>query len=873
MGTTRVKKNTMNEFLDGLKEASLPGVWSKGVQASRSLKSIEKTSPDSDSKELRFKIITPERMLAFQVTLWPDDQDTHCNCGSKVEPCHHIVAVALAYHAGLVPKSENAQPDSAPRLKYEWNFSLSESGELPRISLKRTLWSDGTESPLPSSLITWVGGVQSGRIKGSIPSLTSSDLKIDELYQRPDPSWSEVLRILSELPPIPVTGHPTLQTLRAASKPEVPVLKLRALERGRWILEPLETHPKERLQGGLFIRNDTLGWSGQDRAFTPRVITTAEIAHFLTQEIHRLRERFVVEVEATNLPTLLDRDPELKLKIHALEDGRFSVTATLDYGPIGPSEIVNRNPAKERDLSKLSRDRLQLAIDQPKIMQPSELLALRSETGFFRSTELDSALSSFLSHETELSLESALAEKDTLLKLLRNREKKSTHATQTRFLLSQLGKPRSTRPLEPLAEAELTPEIRSCLRDYQRAGIAWLNESWHNLGGAILADDMGLGKTLQTLAILKKPSIVIVPTSLLQNWKTEAARFRPDLNVSVYHGADRHWNDSADLILTTYSILRAESARISSHPWKVAALDEAHMIRNPETQAAIATSALQAEFKLVLTGTPIQNRNRDLFSLFQFVAPALFEHESEMDPKLTQPFFLRRLKTEVLGELPPKTKLEHRVELNPQDRQLYEAMFLAAKAEILSRLEEDPSLSPLTLFEVLLRSRQACNHPGLIDQGRIGESSSKMEAILELVATLIESGQSVLLYSQWTRFLDLLESRLNGSVPLFRLDGQTRNRGQVVDEFQNSKAASVFLLSLHAGGVGLNLIKATHVVFCDPWWNPYVELQAEDRAYRMGQEKPVTIHRFLADQTIEMQIQELQNHKFSLGEGFSAPKP
>jgi SNF2 family DNA or RNA helicase len=302
--------------------------------------------------------------------------------------------------------------------------------------------------------------------------------------------------------------------------------------------------------------------------------------------------------------------------------------------------------------------------------------------------------------------------------------------------------------------------------------------------------------------------------------------------------------------------------------WGSVVLDEAHLIRNADTLVSSLCLQLRAHFKIALTGTPIQNKARDLFTLFEFVTPGQFQSELELKKEWIAPYLLRRTKSEVLTELPPKSYLEHSVELDSEEREFYQAVWSAAKKEILELLDSS-QMNPLTLFEVLLRSRQICNHPGLIDPNRWQQESSKLNLLMELIEELTDAGHSVLVYSQWTRFLDRIQDELKRDEKEFlRLDGKTTNRGEILGKFQEElpegASGKVFLLSLHAGGVGLNLTRADHVIFCDPWWNPYVELQAEDRAYRMGQERPVTIHRFLCENTIEEKIRELQNQKRKL---------
>ncbi len=858
----RVKNITMKKFLENLKKESLPGVWSKGVQASRVLNSIEKTSPEGNSSELRFKITTSERMLAFEVTLWPAELDAHCDCGSKVEPCHHIVAVALAVENGTL-KSKSDSPETPNlRLEYSWIYQAGDSGKPARIRLKRALMKGSEEAPFPASLVAWVGGVRSGRLEGPLPSISPVDLKIDGIYSSDNPEWREVLQALSDLPPLPVIGHPSLSSLRVQTLPERPKAILNNLGPDEWALEFGNDPELQTLQGGLWIKNGVLGYGHEAPADYPTRFHRRELETSLLTKFPELKELFqdVIEVE-----------PKLELTLHPISEDRFSATVRIQYES-KKGALVIRNPIKEAELTRFAREQYQLAIDQPKTLEGSELLRLRTHGAHTRFPEIESTLGSWLKSEFKLDLSDALSQQETILKLLRLKESKPSVRPKIKALLSSFSEGSKTAAMG--SEQTIPGHLKEKLRPYQASGVNWLLRSWRSLGGAILADDMGLGKTLQTLAILESPSLVVVPVSLLQNWKAEAARFRSDLKVSIYHGAGRTFDEKADVILTSYSLLGAEAERFARTNWKVAVLDEAHIIRNPETRAALASSSLSADFRLALTGTPIQNRMRDLWSLFQFVSPGLFSSEESLDLNTSRPFFLRRTKAEVLPELPPKTHLPHSLQFSESESQLYRSLFQAAKQELISRMEsQGENLSPLSLFEVLLRARQACNHEALLGAGPGGTSggtpaSTKLDAIVTLSSELLEAGHSVLVYSQWTGFLDLLEARAKSeAMPYQRLDGSTRDRGEVTRSFQESDRASVFLLSLHAGGVGLNLTRASHVIFCEPWWNPFVELQAEDRAYRMGQEKPVTIHRFQIEGSIEMRMAELQKEKLALGEG------
>ncbi len=830
-------------------------------------------------------MLTSERPLAFEITLWIEEQDAHCNCGSKVEPCHHIVAAALAQANGTAVDPGVAFPsESAPRIEYRWIYHSPDPATHTRargkMQLRRLLLQDGEEKPLPVSLVSWVAGVRSGRLPGPLPSLTPTDLKIDELYATESPGWTGILQLLSNLPPIPVIGHPLWNALEARARPERPVLVLVDHPPGQLRIEPLPDPDIEPLQNGLWLRRGAIGAGTPNHGFESRVIRKTEISDFLLRQLPELRKSFEVRILAQSLPSLVEREPEFRLRVEPLSNDHFSVTAIADYGETGEGLLV-RNPSAEARIAKIARERFHLILNEPKTLTASGLLELRvADKEGFRATEAESALADFLHREMGIvpagdhASGTVELDPDLLMKLLRNREERPSNAPQVRALLRALADPaRKGEGPELAIPVTLEPK----LREYQRRGCAWLQNAARTLGGAVLADDMGLGKTIQTLAVLRGPSLIVVPASLIRNWVSEASRFRPDLRVGIYHGAARNWPtdaSAADLVVTTYSILRIEPERFASLHWQTVVLDEAHIIRNPDTRAAIASTLLRADFRLALTGTPVQNRKRDLFSLFQFVAPGLFHSEDDLTRELIAPFFLRRTKTEVLPELPPKTRLEHGVELSDDERRMYNTVFAAARTEILSRMGSGSGLepaNPLPLLETLLRARQACSHEALIDPMREKNSSSKLTAVLELASELIEAGHSVLVYSQWTRFLDLLEDRMRGVHPLHRLDGSTRDRGSVVENFQNSDQPSVFLLSLHAGGVGLNLVRASHVIFCEPWWNPYVELQAEDRAYRMGQEKPVTIHRLIATNTIEEALVALQARKLELGEDALKP--
>ena len=445
------------------------------------------------------------------------------------------------------------------------------------------------------------------------------------------------------------------------------------------------------------------------------------------------------------------------------------------------------------------------------------------------------------------------------------------------------------RALEP-EPVDLAPELNAALRDYQRKGVEWLAFLKRAELGALLADDMGLGKTVQALAVLEGRCLVAAPTSVLANWASEAERFRPELTVNVYHGANRALED-ADVTLTSHALLRLDRDALADVDWDVVVIDEAQTIKNPNTELAKAAYAMPARFRVSLTGTPIENRLVDLWSQFHFLNPGFLGGLSDFEYRYVrptergdaapvarlreriQPFFLRRLKEEVAPELPPRTEMTLRAELDPSERAVYESVRLAARKDVVAKLGAKGGF--LAALEALLRLRQSACHPSLVP-GQQAETSSKTELLLARLETAVSEGHKVLVFSQWTTMLDLLEPHLSErELAYVRLDGSTRDRAAVVERFQTDPAVSVFLVSLKAGGVGLNLTAADHVFLFDPWWNPAVEQQAFDRAHRIGQDKPVFVYRLVAADTVEDRILKLQEDKRLLADvasGQAAPE-
>lgn len=442
---------------------------------------------------------------------------------------------------------------------------------------------------------------------------------------------------------------------------------------------------------------------------------------------------------------------------------------------------------------------------------------------------------------------------------------------------------------EGLPELEIPEGFVADLRPYQVVGFRWLGFLREMGLNGILADDMGLGKTVQALAALASvpgPHLVVAPTSVLRNWELEAARFAPGLSVNVYHGPHRKLDDS-DITLTSYTLLRMDLAALLERQWTYVVLDEAQAIKNAQSQTARSAIKLRSSYRLCLTGTPVENRLEELWSLFRFLMPGLLGSQQAFrdrfvkpvevgDPKArgalrarVRPYVLRRLKQQVAAELPPLTDVVIRCEMSPEQRRVYDAVRLMARRDVQDALVEGAaSRNTMLVLEALLRMRQACCDPSLLpgDAGQ-GAGSAKLDRMEELLVELVCDDHKALVFSQWTSLLDRAQVRLQKlGIPYVRLDGSTRDRQAVIDTFQSPDGPPVFLLSLKAGGTGLNLTEADYVLHLDPWWNPAVERQATDRAHRIGQDKPVVSCRLIAEDSVEERILELQDAKRDLAD-------
>ncbi len=460
--------------------------------------------------------------------------------------------------------------------------------------------------------------------------------------------------------------------------------------------------------------------------------------------------------------------------------------------------------------------------------------------------------------------------------------------------------------LTTLPKIDIPNGLNTSLRDYQHDGLNWLQFLRANQFSGVLADDMGLGKTIQTLAHLQhekeqgrltKASLIIAPTSLMGNWFDEARRFTPSLRVLIFHGTERHQDDfdQYDLIVSTYGLIQRDKLRFLSYEFYYLILDEAQFIKNSRTKTTQIVQQLKARHRLCLTGTPVENHLGELWSLFHFLMPGLLgdakqfrqffripiekQNDSERRTLLAlrvKPFMLRRTKNQVAQELPPKTEMTQMIELSGTQRDLYEAIRMTMEKKVRDAIaKQGIGKSQIVLLDALLKLRQTCCDPRLLSMPEASMAygnSAKLDTLMALLDNLMEEGRSVLVFSQFTSMLALIEEQLHARhFSYLKLTGQTQNRQALVKRFQDGEAP-IFLISLKAGGTGLNLTRADTVILYDPWWNPAVQDQATDRSHRIGQENPVFVYKLITVGTVEEAILSIQDKKKALFDGILSNK-
>jgi len=465
--------------------------------------------------------------------------------------------------------------------------------------------------------------------------------------------------------------------------------------------------------------------------------------------------------------------------------------------------------------------------------------------------------------------------------------------------LRELGK--QLKDFEGIQAVEPPQGLQAELRGYQQQGLNWLQflRGYHLNG--ILADDMGLGKTVQTLAHLllekeqgrlDKPCLIIAPTSLMGNWRREAAVFTPELKVLVLQGSERSQHFEAiqdyDIVLSTYPLLVRDDEVLLSHEYHMLVLDEAQVVKNPKSKAAKIIRQFKAAHKLCLTGTPMENHLGELWALFDFLMPGFLGDakqfnnvfrkpiENHGDRVLQQrlvnrikPFMLRRNKSEVASELPEKTEITRMVSLGKQQAALYESIRISMEDKVRKTIaSKGLARSHITILDALLKLRQVCCDPRILSlkQAQKVKESAKLDLLMDMLPKMLEEGRRILIFSQFTKMLTLIENEIKAHhISYTKLTGQTRKRDAVIDTFKQGKA-DVFLISLKAGGVGLNLTEADTVIHYDPWWNPAAENQATDRTHRIGQDKAVFVYKLVVENSVEERIIAMQAKKKALAD-------
>ena len=644
----------------------------------------------------------------------------------------------------------------------------------------------------------------------------------------------------------------------------------------QWSIERLQSFGLERLamrdrsRAGVFAFVD-------DRDGT-------RLARFARHEAETLREDgWEIDYEDRSAPAILDYDAPVDAQLDEADDRWFD----LDLGVVVEGTRVSLLPAVLDALVRLRRG--QSLNDEPYYVRIDDgrfvaVPALRVGAVVTTLVDLFGELPEGRKPRLRLDLSQSLA----LARL--SGVVRVSGVNELRAFADAIGR--------DLSEDELrVPEgLQASLRPYQQRGLGWLQRLARHGFGGILADDMGLGKTLQAIAHIARErertrvryaSLIVAPTSVLPNWQAECARFVPGMRVVVWHGGRRATLKrelaGADIVVTSYALLLRDQEFFTSRRWHIAVLDEAQAIKNTRAKVTHAAYALRAEQRIALTGTPMENHLDELASIIMFIEPGLLgtpaqfmrhfrtpieKHGNASRRALLAeriaPFLLRRTKAAVERELPPKTQTIVRIELRGGQRDLYESVRLAMHDRVRQEIAARGLMrSRIVVLDALLKLRQVCCDPALVKLPRAKDvhESAKREALLEMLPEFIEDGRRILIFSQFTSMLDILANDLRvREIPFVELRGSTRDRQAPVARFQAGEVP-VFLISLRAGGVGLNLTAADTVIHYDPWWNPAVERQATDRAHRIGQHRSVFVYKFIAVGTVEERIVEMQERK------------
>ena len=955
-------KPNLSPFQLALQEAALPGVWSKGVSLAKDGTFYLEAESAS---EVLLRYHKPP--VSPKITLWPEEEDWHCDCGDRNDPCTHIVAGFLAYRDGKAkkPDAPSLKGDTNARLEYKF---YPQAGYLyfDRFLVR----GKKAERLHNQSLVSVMGGLESGRLSGKSPLAGKEDFAVDHVlggsYQNPLDRYTltRLMAALQRCPRVLYCDEPVEISAQTVS-PQARVVDDGKGVRLEWHADSSVTQLFKNgaaLCGNLLkaVREPALTSKERDAFRT----YDADSLHTFASEILPLFEsKMVVHIETKRLPKLSRHEARVILHLQAENARKLSVYPSLVYGnppvaevhgqklmPLHEDILPERDLEAEEVLRKRLHTELQLQVGRQSVFEDESALLFVSKvkdwecsgnglSAFTVQGELspsvsweeedfnirfqlpdsagsiqpDRVIEAWKENRSFVPLDGggwAALPHDWLLRysdrveaILSARTGPEAQAAVPKHFIPDLALlcedegievPAKIKSLcsrlmgaEGIPRSSLPSDLKAQLRPYQRKGVDWLLFLKDAGLGALLADDMGLGKTLQSICCIQGRTLIVCPTSVLQSWADQVQEFRPGMKVSLYHGANRTLGEG--ITLTSYGILRIDQEKLAATEWDTVILDETQVIKNPDSQIARAAHRLRGKFKIALSGTPIENRLDDLWSQFQFLNPGLLWSRAEFlerfgeamrsgNPrkleKLRQrirPFLLRRKKTEVAPELPPRTEVVLHCDLSEEEQNLYRAVLASSKKEVLEKVSAGGSV--FAALEMLLRLRQACCHPSLVPgsglDGAFG--SAKLNLLMESLEESLDLGHRALIFSQWTSLLDLAEQRLNEKTIRFsRLDGATRNRDQVVSAFQKEDGPPVMLLSLKAGGVGITLTAADHIYILDPWWNPAAEDQAADRAHRIGQENPVFIHRLVARDTVEDKILSMQKKKKALSEGVIA---
>jgi superfamily II DNA or RNA helicase len=963
----------MQSFLDAVRKACLPAIWGQGVKLARE-KAVTRASQAPNEVTLRVR--APGHAIAPTVTLYLEDEEWSCDCGGKTDPCPHVVAAAIALHAGDVAEGTGAQAESDARLRLVYRFAKRER----RLALERfVIHPGGREEKFGATLTS---GLAKGRAPAGLEP-THDDLTVDRIVGSPAreivPAGhvAEVFRALSndaevffEGAPMKVSGEPVLPravvedapgggfVLRIEKDPGIEEIVSMGVVRINGVLRPLA----EVETTGEFLEKLPLS----------RTFPKAQETELVTKVLPELEKKLTVHVTTKKLPRrAADVRPRIAMDL-SHHGHTLSVLPLLVYGDppmarVDGDDVIalgkgKQVPVRRKDEERQLVQRLRAELDMipgrrvdfdgsdatkfaNKLREWQKRTGGEEDGAIFEGKQLvprlvmseDGTFDVIFEHADEVDGEETTssskkrADAATVIRAWRDgldlvplegggwaplpagwleqhghrvadllAARDATTKKLATAALPDLGalcealdvpKPLGVEKLAPLVKdfagiphVKLPADLDASLRHYQEIGVDWLSFLRDAELGAVLADDMGLGKTLQTICALRGRTLVVSPKSVVYNWADEIARFRPNLRTAIYHGAERELDRTADVTLTTYAVLRLDVDHLAEEEWDVVVLDEAQAIKNETSQTARAAFQLRGKFRVALSGTPVENRLEELWSIMHFANPGLLGGRSDFQERYNgpiasgeanaakrlrakiRPFVLRRMKREVLPELPPRSEAVLHVELDETERSIYDAVRVATKKDVAAKLAQGGGGSVLVALEALLRLRQAACHPELVP-GQHAMSSSKIERLLEALEEAASDGHKALVFSQWTGLLDLVEPHLqNAGIRFTRLDGSTRDRGAVVNEFQSEAGPPVMLVSLKAGGTGLNLTAADHVFLLDPWWNPAVEDQAADRAHRIGQDRPVMVYRMVAKDTVEERIFALQAKKRALAD-------